>query len=93
MSRRLFVGGLPWKTKSEELEALFAQFGGVVSANVVADRYSGRSKGYGFVEMDTQESASRALEALNNSDFEGRTMTVDVAKAQPETGDSIKEES
>lgn len=84
MSRRLFVGGLPWKTKSEELGQLFSRFGPVESAKVIADRYTGRSKGYGFVEMDSEEAAHEALEGLNNTEYEGRTITVDVAKAQPE---------
>ncbi len=82
MTHKLFVGGLPWATTSEELAALFSQFGDVASAKIVADRRTGRSKGYGFVEMETPEGASEAADALNNSELGGRMITVDEAKDQ-----------
>ncbi len=80
MPHKLFVGGLPWATTAQELEDLFASFGEVTSAKIIADRRTGRSKGYGFVEMNTPDSARGALDALNNSEYGGRSITVDPAR-------------
>jgi len=80
MPYKLFVGGLPWATTAQELESLFTSYGQVTSAKIISDRRTGRSKGYGFVEMEGQEDARGALDALNNSEFGGRNITVDPAR-------------
>ncbi|MEM7262630.1 MAG: RNA-binding protein [Planctomycetota bacterium] len=80
MPYKLFVGGLPWATTSDELEDLFRRYGEVESAKIIADRRTGRSKGYGFVELAEAEAARAALDELNNSEFGGRSITVDPAK-------------
>ncbi len=76
----IFVSKLSWGTKSDALGQLFAQFGEVSSANVITDRETGRSRGFGFVEMPNEEEAKAAIEALDNKEFEGRTITVNVAR-------------
>src|SRR5579884_2655921 len=77
---KLFVGGLPFSTSNNELQDLFSQFGEVLSAQIVMDRFSGRSKGFGFVEMQSDDDAQKAIEALNGSDFGGRKIGVSVAR-------------
>jgi RNA recognition motif-containing protein len=72
----IFVARLNFKTKAEELEKAFAQFGQVVSAKIVKDRDTGRSKGYGFVEMANEEEGNKAIAALNETDLDGRTIVV-----------------
>ncbi len=76
---KLFVGSLPWATTDEDLKNLFSQFGNVVSAMVIKDRQTGRSKGYGFVEMSSSEEANSAKDALNESELEGRKIVVNIA--------------
>jgi cold-inducible RNA-binding protein len=83
MAKKLFVGGLPYATTDEELKTHFAQAGNVVSAQIVMDRMSGRSKGFGFVEMETDEEATKAIEMLNGTDFGGRSLAVN--EARPKT--------
>lgn len=78
MAKKLFVGGLPWSTTSDELQSLFESHGIVVNAFIVKDRETGRSKGFGFVEMD--DGADEAVAALDGSDLGGRTIRVDVAR-------------
>lgn len=80
MSKKLFVGGLPWAVTSEQLESLFASHGQVISAKVITDRVTGKSRGFGFVEMESGEDADNALQALNGSEFQGRTITVNEAQ-------------
>lgn len=80
MNKRLFVAGLPFSTTSDELKSLFAEFGSVVSAVVITDRETGRSKGFGFVEMETEEASQGAISKLNGSDFGGRKLIVNEAK-------------
>ena len=80
MSKKLFVGSLPWAVNDEGLKKAFAPFGNVVSATVVTDRRSGRSKGFGFVEMENDSEAAAAIEALNGSELEGRSIVVNEAK-------------
>lgn len=82
MAYRLFVGGLPFATTSEELEQLFAAHGTVASARVITDRDTGRSKGFGFVEFESDEEGKKAEQALNGSDLGGRTLTVNQARPQ-----------
>jgi len=82
MAKKLYVGGLPYSTTEEALKDLFSQAGSVESASVITDRASGRSKGFGFVEMATEEEAQKAIEILNGKEFEGRTITVNEARPQ-----------
>ncbi len=85
MSKNIFVGSLAWGTKSEGLEQAFAQFGTVTSAKVISDRETGRSKGFGFVEMAT--GGDEAIEALNGSDLDGRQIVVNEARPrEPRSG-------
>jgi len=76
----IYVGNIAWGVSQDELEALFAQYGEVNSARIITDRESGRSKGFGFVEMATADSANAAIEALNGNDFAGRDLRVNQAK-------------
>lgn len=78
MAKKLFVGGLPWATTSEELQALFEGHGTVINAFIVKDRETGRSKGFGFVEME--DGAEEAMGALDGSEMGGRTIRVDLAR-------------
>ncbi len=80
MNQKLYVGNLSYATTDQELQELFAQHGTVQSANVVTDRYAGRSRGFGFVEMGSGEEAQRAIEALNGTDFKGRNLVVNEAR-------------
>ena len=82
MAFKLFVGGIPFSTTDDELRELFAQHGEVESARVATDRETGRSRGFGFVEMVTDEAGQKAIDALNNTDFGGRTIKVDKAQAR-----------
>jgi len=80
MAMRLYVGGLSYDTTNESLKTYFGQAGTVVSATVIMDKMSGRSKGFGFVEMTTDEEAQKAIEMFNGKDFEGRNITVNEAR-------------
>lgn len=80
MGKKLFVGGLPFATTSEELEKLFADAGTVESANVITDRMTGRSRGFGFVEMSSDEEAKAAIEKLNGNKVGDRDIVVSEAK-------------
>lgn len=79
-SKKLYVGGLPYTISDTKLEELFAEYGTVESARVITDRMTGRSKGFGFVEMSSQTEAESAIEALNASQLDGRSLTVNEAK-------------
>jgi RNA recognition motif-containing protein len=81
MASKLYVGGLSYSTTSESLREYFAQCGTVESATVVTDRFSGSSRGFGFVEMSTQAEAQDAIAKLNDQQFEGRRLTVSVANS------------
>lgn len=76
----IFVGNLPFSASSPELEELFAQYGTVSRAQVITDRDTGRSRGFGFVEMDSDEEAQNAIQTLDGSDFGGRQLRVNVAR-------------
>jgi len=80
MGKKLYVGGLSYDTAEETLKQTFAQAGTVESAKVIMDRDSGRSKGFGFVEMSTNEEAAKAIEMFNGKDLDGRSLTVNEAK-------------
>ena len=80
MAKRLYVGSLPYSVNDDQLKEKFSQAGTVESAQVIIDRMSGRSKGFGFVEMSTDEEAKKAVEMLNGQDFDGRTRVVSEAR-------------
>ena len=82
MATKLYVGGLSYSTTSEELRALFAQAGTVESATVITDKFTGRSRGFGFVEMSTNEEAEAAIQRLNGHVLDGRSLTVNIATSQ-----------
>lgn len=84
MAKKLYVGGLPYSTTDVELKDAFAQAGSVTSAVVIMDKMSGRSKGFGFVEMSSDEEAQKAIEMMNGKDFGGRTLTVNEARPMEE---------
>lgn len=86
MAHKLFVGGLPFSTSEERLREVFAQAGQVESAVVVIDRGTGRSRGFGFVEMATSEEADQAVQKLNGKDLDGRQLKVERAKASDGAG-------
>ncbi|MBI4609646.1 MAG: RNA-binding protein [Candidatus Rokubacteria bacterium] len=87
MATKLYVGGLSYSTTSENLREYFAQCGTVESATVITDKFSGQSRGFGFVEMSTSEEAQAAIAKLNDQAFEGRRLTVNVANPQaPRSG-------
>lgn len=80
MGKKLYVGNLSYDVSSSDLETLFAPHGRVLSAEVISDRATGRSKGFGFVEMDSESEAQAAIDALNGQASGGRTLTVNEAK-------------
>ena len=84
MTKRLFVGGIPRSITDAQLQEMFSKFGTVVSANVIIDRDTGRGKGFGFVEMETDEQANAAIEKLNGTELEGRKIAVNVARPREE---------
>ena len=86
MNKKLYVGGLSYSVTDSQLQAMFAGHGTVESAKVVTDRDSGRSRGFGFVEMGTQEEAEKAIAALNGSQMGGRSLTVNVSKPREDNG-------
>lgn len=79
-NKKLFVGSLPWAVDDAKLAEIFAQAGNVISAQVVKDRETGRSRGFGFVEMSTEEEAQNAVKNLNGADVEGRKIVVNIAR-------------
>jgi RNA recognition motif-containing protein len=81
MASKLYVGGLSYSTTSESLREYFAQCGTVESATVITDRFSGQSRGFGFVEMSSQAEAQAAISKLHDQPFEGRKLTVNIAKS------------
>ncbi|MEK7459891.1 MAG: RNA-binding protein [Patescibacteria group bacterium] len=80
MATKLYVGGLPYNTQEDALKELFAQAGTVVSAVIIMDKMSGRSKGFGFIEMSTDEEAQKAISMFQDQEFEGRKLTVNEAR-------------
>lgn len=82
VSSKLFVGSLPWNIDDESLKTAFTPYGSVVSARIIKDRRTNRSKGFGFVEMSSEDEANSAIEGLNGKDFNGRTITVNIAREQ-----------
>ncbi|MCX6811876.1 MAG: RNA-binding protein [Candidatus Berkelbacteria bacterium] len=84
MAKKLYVGGLSYDTNEDTLKKTFSEAGTVESAIVINDRDSGRSKGFGFVEMSTEEEAKKAIETLNGKELDGRTIIVNEARPQEE---------
>ena len=80
MGNKLYVGNLPFSVTEDRLQELFAQSGTVQSATIITDRDTGRSKGFGFVEMSTDQEAADAITKFNGTDFDGRTLTVNEAR-------------
>ncbi|MGZ8444935.1 MAG: RNA recognition motif domain-containing protein [Candidatus Binatia bacterium] len=80
MGSKLYVGGLPYSVTEGRLSELFAAHGTVDSANVISDKFTGQSRGFGFVEMSSSNEAQAAIQALNGTQFEGRSLTVNEAK-------------
>ena len=76
----IYVSNLSYSTTSESLQELFAEYGEITSAKVITDRETGRSRGFGFVEMSSDEEGQKAIDELNGTDFEGKTITVNVAR-------------
>jgi RNA recognition motif-containing protein len=86
MGKKLYVGNLSYATTDDQLQELFAAHGTVASAQVIMDRDTGRSKGFGFVEMGSDQEAQAAIAALNGQQIEGRTLTVNEARPKTEGG-------
>ena len=82
MSTKLFVGSLPWSVNDQKLKETFEKHGTVVSAKIVMDRDTNRSRGFGFVEMESSSDASNAIKALNETEIDGRNIVVNEAKAR-----------
>jgi cold-inducible RNA-binding protein len=80
MAKKLYVGGIPYSTTNEDLKAHFAQAGAVDSASIIMDKMTGRSKGFGFVEMSDDEGAQKAIAMFHDADFGGRNLTVNEAR-------------
>ena len=76
----IYLGNIAWSMTEDSVEALFAEFGTVSSVKIITDKYSGRSKGFGFVEMDDDAAAQAAIDALNDSEHEGRNLRVNQAR-------------
>ena len=86
MATNIYVGNLPWGCTTDDLVQLFSPFGTVEKTQIISDRETGRSRGFGFVEMSTEEDANKAIEALNNSPYNGRPLTVNIAKPRESRG-------
>ena len=86
MGRKLYVGNLPYSANESTLEQLFGEFGSVQSAQVIMDRDTGRSKGFGFVEMGSDQEAQKAIQALNGKEVDGRALTVNEARPKEDRG-------
>jgi cold-inducible RNA-binding protein len=82
LSTKLFVGSLPWSIDDQKLQKTFSEYGNVVSAKVIMDRDTGKSRGFGFVEMGNPSEAKDAINALNDSELSGRNIVVNEAKAR-----------
>lgn len=85
MAKRLFIGGLSWNVTSAQLEEAFAKFGKVSSCDVIIDKFTNKSKGFGFVTMEVDEEADKAIEALNDTELDGRKIVVNIAKPREES--------
>jgi cold-inducible RNA-binding protein len=86
VATKLFVGNLSFNTTNADLEELFSQVGTVLSANIIMDKVTGRSRGFGFVEIDSQQEAQTAIERFHGHELQGRALTVNEAKPQESRG-------
>lgn len=86
MNNKLYVGNLSFHLTNDDLGEFFAQIGNVESAKIIEDRETGRSRGFGFIEMETEEDAAAAIEQLNGEDFDGRNIVVNAARPREERG-------
>ncbi len=87
MGSKIYVGGLPYSTTEQQLSDLFATHGAVASSRIITDKFTGQSRGFGFVEMSSEDEAKAAINALNGTQFGGRTLTVNEARPQePRSG-------
>ncbi len=84
MAKNLFVGGIPYSVRDAQLEDLFKQAGTVVSAKIITDKMTGQSKGFGFVEMESDEEAQKAIDMFNNYELDGRKIVVNEARPREE---------
>ena len=85
----IFIAGLTYQITEQDLRELFEEYGTVSSAKIITDNFTGRSRGFGFVEMDNDEEGQRAIDQLNDAQYDGRTITVDVAKPRKERRRSV----
>lgn len=83
MSKKVYVGNMNYSTAENQLRDLFAQYGEVASVNIIVDRYTGKAKGFGFVEMTNDDEAQKAIDALNGFEFMGRQLRVNRAEDKP----------
>lgn len=83
-NKKLYVGSLPYSTTEEELKELFGQFGAVSSVRLIKDKFTGQSKGFGFVEMESADDAQKAIEGVNGAQLSGRTLIVNTARPPQE---------
>lgn len=90
MAKKVYVGNMNYSTTEQSLRNLFAQYGTVSSVNLVSDRYTGQAKGFGFIEMENDDSAVAAISALNGKEFEGRTLRVNEAIERPRTNSGYR---
>ena len=88
MAKNIYVGNLVWDCTADDLLALFQEHGSVIRAQVITDRDTGRSRGFGFVEMSSDAEAQKAIDALNGADYKGRPLTVNEAKPREDRGGS-----
>ena len=88
MAKKIYVGNLNFNTTEEQLNTLFAQYGTIISASIVTDRYTGRSRGFGFVEMEDSEAADAAISALDGQEFDSRALRVNEANKKPNRSDN-----
>ena len=86
MAKNIYVGNLVWDASADDLLALFQKYGAVARAQVITDRETGRSRGFGFVEMDNDEEAQKAIDGLHNTPFRGRPLTVNEARPRDDAG-------
>ena len=86
MAKRLFVGGVPYSVSDQQLQDLFATVGAVTSCRIIKDKFTGRSKGFGFVEYDNDDDAVKAIEKLNGYELDGRKITVNEARPMEDRG-------
>ena len=86
MSKRIYVGNLPWAYSETHLQELFSPYGAVISAEVISDRVTGRSRGFGFVQLESDQATETAIAELNGKDVSGRPLTVNEAKDRAPRG-------